>query len=228
MSVSPCVHPGCRDGDGNRGLTTQNMCDPCRDQFWSQLKWYVRDYWLLKAMPTPARSAIAAQVRHPGQQSFGHPAADASDGCAEIADVLNSIETQLRAHLGEGPAPNPRRSAEQWLVSHADTYLSGHFEQLCDWPDVGHHVGAIAETHQTNRRKYGYTRYVERLPFLRCPSCDVAALVRYVGSITCEECRRAVSPERYTQLSHLVGDWELDEYQAEEEAESAAANLSPP
>jgi len=216
------------------------MCDPCRNRFRRELSWIVMDYVTLKtALPSPVRRT--GQLRHAPQQSFGHPAQDASDACREIAWVLNRIEAGLRTHLGDRPAPDISTTAGKFevghgsslqtgfsmaagglLVSHAYTYLSSHFDQLCDWPDVGYHAGAIHDTHQTNRAKYGLTRKVEpRLP-MPCPSCDVAMLVhsgparaKDVGKITCENCGRVIREEDLPMFTRIAVDWALADYEAE-------------
>jgi hypothetical protein len=209
------------------------MCDLCRYWFQRELGWLVMDYVTLKTfLPSPVRST-GGQARHTPQQSFGHPAQDASDACREIAWLLNRIEAGLRDHVGDRPAPQLATTAgrfqvghhssteggfslaaEDKLVNHAHTYLRARFEQLCDWPDVGHHAGAVHDTHDTNRAKYGLNRQVERLP-LPCPSCDVAMLVRDVGKITCENCGREIREVDYPMLERIAIDWKIDEYESE-------------
>lgn len=235
-AVSPCVHPNCRqrDQDGNRPPIQEVMCLPCQGLLRQDLGEIVKDYVTLKwSLPAPARRGSPG-LRHTAQQSFGHPAPDASDACMEIAGVLNNIEAQLRARVGDLPAPElvqtmvallRVRTHEPLLVNHAFRYLSGHLEQLCAWPDVGSHAGALHETHQTNRSVYGLTRHVERLQ-LPCPDCDVAALVRDVARprsadqpppsrITCENCGRTLDEEENLSRSLMRIAWEMRMYQAQ-------------
>lgn len=233
-AVSPCVHPNCRDEQGNRRLVTANMCDSCQGQLHRDLDWIVEDFVSLKTfLPSPARRSQPSLHRHTAQVSFGHPAADASDACTEIAWGLNGIETALRTWVGDRPAPALvrtskwclARSSEPLLVNHAYRYLRGRFEQLCQWPDVGFHAAALHDTHQTNRAVYGLTRKVERLQ-LRCPDCDLAALVRDVGfvsatgepppaRITCQNCGRRLDEDAYLSQCLMRIAWELREYEAQ-------------
>lgn len=229
LAISPCVHPRCQDADGNRRLTTQNMCDPCQIRFRRELGWIVMDYVTLKTfLPSPMRQG--GQTRHNKKQSFGHPAQDASDACSEIAWMLNNIEAGLRAHLGDLPAPDLVATYGRYaigyrvgalLVNHAHLYLAGHFEQLCDWPDVGYHADAVHDTHQTNRSRYGLTRPIEpRLP-MPCPSCDIAMLVRDVGktqqqtAYTCENCGRKIREDEYLTIARMTIAWRVHVYEAE-------------
>ena len=74
-AVHPCAHPRCDDGYGNRRLTTQTMCDPCRNHYRKQLDWLVLDYVTIKAtLPAPTglpvnRSGIPANGRPTGLRS---------------------------------------------------------------------------------------------------------------------------------------------------------------
>lgn len=186
------------------------------------LDWIVdEDFWTLKAsLPIPAHRS-QPMGPHIAQTSFGHQAADASDTCQEIAWVLNGIEAALRSLLGDTPAlslvrtcgSSLVRTSESLLVEHAYKYLCSHDRQLCDWPDVGYHAGALHDTHQTNRRVYGLTRRVEHLALL-CPDCDLAVLVRDIGRvhtsgepsrtrITCENCGLSISEEEYSRKAYM-------------------------
>jgi len=236
-AVSPCAHPNCDqlDEDGNQPLIQEVMCPRCQRLLGQDLAEIVKDYVRLKSsMPTPARRASG--LRHTVQQSFGHLAADASDACWDIASMLNEIEAQLRDRVGDLPAPELVRTSglslvrthEPLLVNHAYAYLRGRFEQLVQWPGqfgIGHHAGALHETHQTNRRVYGLTRHVQRLE-LPCPGCDVVALVCDVGIVrstgepppvryTCEQCGRSMDEEERLSRSLMRIAWEMRMYEAE-------------
>jgi predicted RNA-binding Zn-ribbon protein involved in translation (DUF1610 family) len=205
------------------------MCDPCQIRLGRELGWLVMDFVTLKTLlPSPIQHG--SRTRHNKQQSFGHPASDASDACSEIAWLLNSIESGLRAHVGDLPAPDLIATYDRHeigyrlgaiLVNHAHRYLSAHFEQLCDWPEVGYHADAIHDTHQTNRSKYGLTRFVEpRMP-MPCPNCDLAMLARcdpkidQPTSYICGSCGRKFAEDEYLTIARMTIAWRVHVYEAE-------------
>lgn len=208
-AVAPCIHPRCNDGNGNPQLTTLIMCDPCRRHYRRELEWLVLDYVTLKTwMPSPVRRGT--QVRHIVATSFGHPAQWASDNCALIADSLTEIEDGLRESLGSPVAP-PKTVGEAARVNHAYQYLRVRFTELCTYPIADGSVVDIHDLHQSIRKALGMTAFRQRLP-MPCPSCDLAALFRYVGQVECDECGRIVREEDYPMLTRIALDALIDAY----------------
>lgn len=208
-AVHPCAHPRCDDGYGNRRLTTQTMCDPCRNHYRKQLDWLVLDYVTIKAT-LPAPTSSGEKVRRSARQSFGHPREWASDRAALIAQVFNEHEDALRETLALKPSMNPHGN-EARLINDAHRFLTDHFTDLCQSPDAADIAESISELHHQNRSALGLTRLARRLP-MPCPDCETVALVQSVGQIDCHSCGRVVKEDLYPLLTRMALDTLIDEY----------------
>lgn len=207
-AVAPCIHPRCRDQDGNPRLTTQTMCDPCRNHYRRQLDWLRDDYLFIKAfMPKPSHGEQSRRVE---QLSYGHPSEWATDTARTIAKVLNRIEDDLREHLGDEPGANIYTAPELHVTRTAHAYLTARFDSLCTFPEADGAVTDIHELHRTIRSTLGYNPQRQHLTGVRCPTCDVAALVRSVGQIDCEQCGRIITESLYPLLTRIVAEESLD------------------
>ena len=206
-AVRPCIHPRCDDGTGNPYLTTQTMCDPCRAHYRRQFDWLIADYVTLKTtLAKPAAST--GTFTRAKNQSFGHPAEWASDMCHDIANMLNAAEDELREAVDAGPAlyviPEPVK------VVNAQRFITPRWDLFCTFPNADEFVDAIGQTHAHIRSRMGLTRFVQKLP-MPCPSCDVAALVRTVGQVTCGACDRVIREEDYPMLARIAATAALDD-----------------
>lgn len=207
--IGPCVHPGCRDQDGNPRLTTQTTCDNCRRFLAKQLNWLHEDYIFIKAyMPKPDTTG----PRRRTQITYGHPSAWATDMCRLIAEQLNRIEDDLREELNDAPPANIHTAPEQHVMQSAYDYLKVRIDLLSDRdPDIATDAAeTITALHSAVRRTLGYNHVKQRLEGVACPSCDVAALVRSVGQIDCENCYRIITETLYPLLTRIVLDDALD------------------
>lgn len=207
--IRPCIHPRCDDGTGNPSLTTLTMCDPCRHRVTRTINWLIEDYTLLKTtLPTPVRASDTT----PGTPTFGptgHPSEWASDTARLIAVTLNETENALRDHLGHDPAVHPH-VPEPVMLRHAHRYLTAHLDDLCTFPGARAAATEFGDLHHEVRRGTGQTRFQQRLP-TPCPTCDVAALIRYTGHIICESCGRIIREEDYGLFARIAADAALDD-----------------
>lgn len=208
MAVRPCIHPRCRDSEGNPRLTTQTMCDPCRNHYRRQLGWLRDDYLFVKAfMPRP----IASDTGRGGRKvTYGHPNEWATDTARTIAKVLNKYEDDLREELGDPPPANIHTAPEAHIVAEAHRYLAARFPQLCTFTAAEGAAEDIHSLHGTIRAALGYNKQVQHLTGVRCPTCDYAALVRSVGQIDCENCGRIITETLYPLLTRIVLEESLD------------------
>lgn len=208
MNLSSCVHPRCDDGTGtgNHVLTTQHMCDHCRNRLNRQLGWLIEDYVTLKTELTQPGSG-SDTTRRTTRQAFGHPAEWASDTCRDIAGLLNDAEDQLRAQQGDPPALYV--APETVKVRDARTYLQARWDDFCESPNVGGFAGAVIDTHAVIRGALGLTKFAQRLP-TPCPSCDIAALTRYISHIECGSCGRIIREDDYPLFTRIATDAALD------------------
>lgn len=214
--IRPCVHPRCDDGNGNARLTTQTMCDPCRNRVRTGIDWLAQDFVTLRTtLPRPANIG-AQQGGKPTFTAAGHPAQWASDTCRLIAVTLNETEDALRDHLGDDPAIHPHNN-EARMIRHATLYLTARIDAVCTFPGARSFADEIGELHHQIRRALGLTRYVQRLP-LPCPTCDVVALVRHTAQIECESCGRIIREEDYGLLGRIAADAALDDLIAQYDA----------
>jgi hypothetical protein len=187
------------------------VCPSCRRRYWRLLRWLGEDYLAVKAtLPAPARRQAGGRYIAAKTRSYGHPAEWASDTAALIAYHLGWVEDDLREHLGDDPPPHPR-TVEAHRVDHALTYLTARFEALCTWPAALDSAVELVDLHALIRRGLGLARLVQRLP-TPCPACDVAALVREVGHITCVACGTVIREEHYPLYARIVIDEVIKAY----------------
>lgn len=214
----PCVRPGCDTDDGQPIITTQVMCDRCRNRFARELRWLVEDYTIVKTtMVRPVRPGDQTTASHSKRvESFGHPAEWASDTCRDIAGILDHIARQYATHIGGTLPTAGSGDVETAVVARAHKYLTNRFHDICSWPDVGPHAGAIRETHQTIRATLGHSRYVKRLP-TPCPRCGLLSLGQETGVIWCldEPCGYVVPEQQYGWIGRLALDAALDQWEAQ-------------
>lgn len=217
MIQAACVYPGCDDGtvEHEPRLTRHGICQDCRRRYGKLLGWLLEDYVTIKwTMPRPsARPGDGSKHMSPKAKSFGHPAEWPSDRAAWIADQLNELEHDLRGHLGHGAAVHPRVD-EVHRVARAYDYLTNHFDELCEHPAAGDYAENLTRLHGQNRASLGLTRYAEKLD-VKCPSCDVKALVRSVGQIECASCHRVIEEKLYPFLVRMALDDLIDAYDAQ-------------
>lgn len=212
MNVSPCIHPSCDDGNGDKALTTQTMCDRCRRHYRREIDWLVIDYVTIKtALPRPVSRNSGSAGGKTTTRTFGHPAEWASDRCSEIAGMLNDAEHHLRSEMNSSPALYI--CPENVKVASAHRYLTDRWDEFCTFEAADEFADAIHETHKALRSALGLTRFAQRLP-LPCPSCDLATLVRYVGKIECTSCPRVIREEDYPMLTRIAVDALIDAYDA--------------
>lgn len=215
-TARPCVRPGCDTDDGQPVITTDVMCDRCRARFWRDLRWLVEDYTTIKAgMVRPVRpgdQAAAGTTRR--VESFGHPAEWASDTCRDVAGLLDHVAREYATHTGGTLPTAGGGDAEPAVVARAYRYLTDRFHDLCSWPDIGHHAGAIAETHRTIRATLGQTRYVRKLP-TPCPRCGLLSLGQETGVIWCmdDACGYVVPEQQYGWIGRLALDQALEAWE---------------
>lgn len=217
MTTRPCVHPTCRDDDGNPRITQDTMCYPCRARYRKQLGWLVEDYVKLKTgMPQPERRA-GVKI-HMTRTSYGHPAEWASYMCSEIAELLADAEAAVRAHHGDGRPVT--LLSEAAVVNHAVMYLSPRFDTLCTFDDAARIADEIVALHRECRFGMGLVRLTEPIS-MPCPSCDAASLTKDVGLITCSNCGREIPESEYPMLTRIALRWRLDDLVAAFDAEHA-------
>lgn len=208
LAVAPCVHPRCRDQGGNPRLTTQVLCDACRHHLERQLAWLAEDYRYLKSvMPKPPGERIRGSNGEPG-----HPAQWASDMCKAIASNLSRIEDDARDALHEPPSFNLATARESTVVTSAIRYLDTRIDRIvaADRDIATDMAETVHELHRTVRNTLGYNKPIERLPGAHCPSCDVAALVKTTGQVTCDHCGRAFPEEDYERLAAIIAYDSID------------------
>lgn len=212
--VTPCVYPNCRDIDGNPRLTFDLICPRCRRQYRRVLDWLLLDFvWLKANLPAPFHDSDSRPYQSPKAKSFGHPAEWASMACTEIASALNWAEDGLRDHLKHSPGIRPN-ARESIVVAHGHKYLTAQFEALCTYPAAADTAVELADLHGKIRSQRGLTRRLQLLP-TPCPVCDVAALVRDVGQIGCENCGKIIDEMHYDWFAGYVVDQILDAYDAQ-------------
>ena len=211
--VGPCIFPGCDDGHGNPTLTRHTMCGACRSRYRRTLDWLALDYTTIRvsmARPVSRNRMLVAVSR-----TYGHPAEWASDTARSLAEFFFWWEDDLRGHLGDPPPTRPYPGMfEPRLVAHSHRYLANHFEQLVGYdPDRAARdiCAEIVDWHSRMRSMLGHTRYVEKLPGA-CPWCDVHALTRSTGVVTCGDCGKTVDEVHYAWLVRYTLDQAIDEY----------------
>lgn len=223
-SVSPCRFPGCRDHNGDPVLTVDLFCSACRARYRTLLDRVVLDWVTLRStLPTPARREGDGS-KHTSQRSksFGHPAEWASDTAREIADALNEAEDYLREALGHAPPPRHPGFRERNRVGHAYRYLTAQFDRLISNDDRAAVDTAVqlGDLHGKVRSVLGLSLRRQTLP-TPCPWCDVAALVRSVGSISCTECGKVIEEQHYDWLAGWIVDRMIDDYDTRRATEGA-------
>lgn len=212
---APCVYPTCDDGSPGEyrspRLTYNTICGSCRTRYARLLGWLVQDYVTLRTFPTLVHASNDGSKRvSPKAKSFGHPREEASDAAADLAQRLNWLEDDLRELNGDPPPAHPR-TAEAHLVTSAYRYLTTHFDALCTHPAAADVAEHLLDHHARLRSLLGQTRLVQKLP-APCPTCDVAALTRSVGSIDCGNCGRHIDEDEYPFLTLIMLDRMIDAY----------------
>lgn len=221
MTVHPCTNLRCTDTDGNRRLTTHELCDGCHKHLRRTLDRLVVDYVVLRSTsPIPK----AQTTRRASGRTSGHPAQWASDTARQIADLLDATSDALRDHLGHLPPPQ-RTRAESRVVEHAYATLTARWHDLADYPGAGDTYTELTELHSRIRGTLGLTRQRVLLP-APCPSCNTLGVIRTIGddrsdTIECEACGRVIPAGEYGLYARILIDDLLD--QADEDASLSAA-----
>lgn len=208
-NTRPCIHPTCRDEDGNARLTQDVMCYRCRSHYRRQLGWLIEDFVLVKSAMLHPEKLEGLDI-HGSSESYGHPAEWASTMADEISKLLYDAEDSLRSHLEDIPAAFVTTEARK--VNNAQTYISPRFDQFCTFPDAEIFAVSIVDLHNEIFGAMGRNRRARTLP-MPCPTCDAVSLVQEMGQITCEndQCRRVIREEDYPFLARIAADWRLDE-----------------
>lgn len=205
-TVTPCVYPGCRDGDGNARLTTDVICPPSRRRYERVLRWLADDYATLHAelgQPTgPAGEHVTVS------REYGHPAEHLSDLKREVVWKLGGWHNAVADHQGHTPAPEPSGHREARCVHLARNYLLAHFEVLCIFPGARAAAHELHTLHGRIRATLGQSHRAKPLP-VPCPDCDMLAMVRTVGwdrsdSIECAACGYLINEQEYDLYARIL------------------------
>lgn len=201
-TVQPCAWPTCRDGNGDKRLTSKIICDGCRQFYRRHFGWLVEDYAYLHAYIGQLKSQVS-EDRVATSKSYGHPAEALSDMKAEISKVAFSWEDAIRDHLGHTEAVSDGKR-EQRLLTDAVKYLRGQEETLFTFDPAAQAAEEIHKLHRDARRILGMTGPVQHLP-LPCPECDLLTMYRMVGldrsdRIYCGNCGIEVGSDHYGVL----------------------------
>lgn len=204
--------------------TDATICAGCTNRFHRLLEDVVEDFATVKAyMPKPAARPQAVQQQGSGGKTFGHPAEWASVTAQEIAQTLRAHHESLAednrdAFTGDGPLdshmrdvahrPPPARTADEVvIVRAAHAYLTEHFDLLTTFHGAADVAAELLDLHRRTRTALGHTRLRERV-HAPCPSCDMAALVRFPGSpgapVECSNCGHQLPGARYGAYSHIM------------------------
>lgn len=214
-AVSPCIHPTCRDADGNPRLTRDTMCDGCQNRHRNTITHLVEDYVHLKTnFPAPARRARSERAT--SRPSYGHPAEWASYTAAEISEVLNDAEGSLRTHLGIS-AHNVEHGGEAAKVARAYRLITDNFHAFSTMADADVFAEATTDLHRNIRNTLGQNKFVERLP-TPCPTCEISALTRDTDRINCGNCGRIITEDEYPHFALMILDNAIAEYDLEHNA----------
>ena len=207
LNISPCTYPRCDDGEGNPALTTQGICEYCRERFHQVLGWLFEDYQTLKqSLPKPVRTAGNGGGTAP--TGFGHPAEWASTTAQEIAAWATEVYNEFSEDNPISPQYLSNRTDEQLRISITFGYLKRHFDALCEWDRAGIIATEANELHHTVRRGLGKTRLIERLA-APCPRCHAMTLTRSPGydTVSCGGCGHRMLGREY----ELGAKWTLTE-----------------
>lgn len=213
----PCIHPKCRDMDGNPWITTQVMCPGCRRRYLADLHALALD-WIILNATLPARSrVVTGQRTRTGTRTFGHPAEWASDMCALIAQTFAWVEESVRHYTDGGPPPRRDRivMSEATLIRRALPYLVNRLDRLVTFRDAEQAVIEITELHRQIRAGRGYVRIRRALP-VPCPRCELVALGWEPGEgaeyITCGNCGHRIPQVEWGWFARVVLDEAIDAY----------------
>jgi hypothetical protein len=121
---------------------------------------------------------------------------------------MNEAEDALRDALGNDPAAHPH-SPEPMMIRRAYRYLKTQIEAFCTFDGARASVEELGDLHHEVRYRTGQIKFRQRLP-VPCPTCDVAALVRFTGEIICGSCGRVIREEDYGMLGRIAADAALD------------------
>jgi hypothetical protein len=169
------------------------------------------DYLTIRAtMPKPTGKGRTAPR---GSRTYGHPAAAASDTCAQIADTLDGASESVRDHLGHLPPP-PRRRAENRVMAHAHKTLTARLDTLGNFPGATDTIQEMRDARKAAGKLLGIgsNRIAIRTA---CPDCGIVPVFRVVGfdrtdRIMCDAdgCEWVVNSDHYgLYLRMVIDDW---------------------
>ena len=174
----------------------------------------VADYVTIRA--TLPRTSGRGRTAPRGSRTYGHPAAEASDICAQIAGILDIISEDLRDYLGHLPPPPLHGHSESRTVNHAYQTILNRWETLLDFPGTEAATAGIREARKHAGRLLGIGGALRALP-APCPECGNLPVFRQVGMdrsdrIVCQHdgCNWSIGSERYGLYARVLLDTLLD------------------
>lgn len=227
LRIRPCQYPACKDQYGEKRLTSNVICDPCRTRYHRLLEWIANDYLdLATRMPKPATQ----ETPHRRQRriSYGHEREWASNTLHEIRTHLVEAENYVRQHLNE-PLTSPHKR-EYIAVAQAINYLledthpdrpdtlhAPKFDALCRMYLSGDKAQDLITLHKQIRYLTGRTLIVKTIPY-PCPSCDTQSVQHWPGGgrdyMQCGYCGEIIEEKHYGLHARIATDDLIAQYDA--------------